>query len=142
MQADYFYPSGVAGELCVSGQGCLAEDTTESANCVAEGTGSHYLDGLGCVYPVIHLGNAYFMTTGTAAPGAVEATMGRPLDVTAPVISDRCGFVAVSYEVAASPPYFEDPPCDGTSPSPSLCQVAYEAGEAEKLTALFIVQPQ
>jgi len=131
-----------AGELCVSGSGCVAEDPTESANCVTLGTGTHYLNGLGCVYPVVHVGNPYFMTTGTAAPGAVAATMGRQLDVTAPPISGRCGFVAVSYEVAASPPYFADPPCDGTSPTPSLCQEEYEAGNTAQFTAVYIVQPQ
>jgi hypothetical protein len=137
-----------AGELCVLRAGCMTEDPARSATCVATLAGSHYLIGIGCAHHIAHIGNAYRMTTGTAAPGTVAATMGRQLDVTAPPlhaqspIASRCGFVSITYEVAVSPPYYEDPPCDGTSPSPSLCQQAYDAGNAEKFTAVYVVQRQ
>jgi len=68
-------------------------------------------------------------------------TIGRQVDVTAPPISGRCGFVAVSYAVAASPPYHDAPVCSSDSVVPSMCQRRYEAGEADRFNALYIVQP-
>ena len=128
--------------LCVLGYGCLAEDTTESANCVAAGTGTHYLDTLGCVYPALHLNNPYFQDSDDHTVGTVPITIGRQVEFTAPAISDRCGFVAVPYSVAASPPYHDAPVCSSDLVDPSMCQRRYEAGDVDRFNALYIVQPQ
>ena len=133
-------PACDADSLCVLGLGCVAVDDPQTADCVAENTGTHYLEDQGCRFVVMHQGPYYLYRDQENAPlveGAVAATIGHTVEVTAPETDDRCGFIGLLGDVAVSPPYFTDETCDTST---SQCTSRMEDGEVDRYALLYIVQ--